>query len=248
MYTRKGIEGSNPSLSAIALANVPAVQETLMFALGLLSVNVGRPAPLGVWQGETIVSGIRKYPVTSPAIAASRTNLDGDEQADLSVHGGEDKAVYAYPADNWPWWQSTAGFQASAASFGENLTTRGGDEASVRIGNIFAWGEIRLEVSQPRSPCFKFAMLTRREDLGARMTMSARTGWYCRVLQTGSAPTNGQLRRLSTNEQAPSVRDSFVALFHPRVAGDVIERTLAAPALSAVWRRGILKRLQAAGS
>ena len=218
-----------------------------MLTLELLSVNVGRPAPLGVWQGEEIISGIRKAPVSTATINASHTNLDGDEQADLRVHGGEDKAIYAYPADNWPWWQEAARFTAAPASFGENLTTRGGDELSVRIGDVFAWGGIKLEVSQPRSPCFKFALLTGREDLGTRMVASARTGWYFRVLETGSAPTTGTLQRLSTSAAAPSVRDSFVALFHPRVASDVIERTLAAPALSGVWRRGILKRLQAAG-
>jgi MOSC domain-containing protein YiiM len=218
-----------------------------MLTLELLSVNVGRPAPLGVWQGEEIISGIRKSPVSGQTISASELNLDGDEQADLSVHGGEDKAIYAYPADNWPWWRDTAQFAAAPASFCENLTTRGGDETSVRIGDVFAWGAIKLEVSQPRAPCFKFAMLTGREDLGTRMIASARTGWYFRVLETGNAPTHGSLVRVTTNEAAPSVRDSFVALFHPRVASEVIERTLAAPALSSVWRRGILKRLQAAG-
>ncbi len=218
-----------------------------MLELDLLSVNVGRPAPLGIWQGEDIVSGIRKFPAQGPTIEASRVNLAGDEQADLRVHGGEDKAVYAYPADNWPWWREAAHFEAGPASFGENLTTRGGDETTVRIGDVFGWGGIKLEVSQPRSPCFKFAMMTGREDLGTRMIAGARTGWYFRVLEMGNAPTRGSLRRLATSEQAPSVRDSLVALFHPRVASDVIERTLAAPALSSVWRHGILKRLQAAG-
>ena len=218
----------------------------MTLTLDLLSVNVGRPVPLGVWQGEQIFSGIRKSPIQAATIATSSVNLDGDEQADLRVHGGPDKAIYAYPADNWPWWQEAAQFAAGPASFGENLTTRGGDETMVRIGDRFAWGSISLEVSQPRSPCFKFAMLTGREDMGTRMTVSARTGWYFRVLETGSAPTRAPLTRLSTNEQAPSVHDAFVALMHPRAASDVIERTLAAPALSDVWRRGILRRLDAA--
>ncbi len=217
-----------------------------MLSLSLLSVNVGRPAPLGVWQGEEILSGIRKFPVRADAIAASNVNLDGDEQADLSVHGGADKAVYAYPSDNWSWWREFAAFEAAAASFGENLTTRGADETAVRIGDVFGWGGIKLEVSQPRAPCFKFAMLTGREDLPGRMTASARTGWYFRVLQTGNASATAPLERLSTSESAPSVRDAFLALFRPRVASDIIERTLAAPALAGVWRRGIIRRLEAA--
>src|SRR5438105_15057701 len=108
-----------------------------MLELDLLSVNVGRPAPLGVWQGEDIVSGIRKFPVRAATISASRINLDGDEQADLRVHGGEDKAIYAYPADNWPWWQDAARFEPGPAAFGENLTTRGGGETTGRIGDFF---------------------------------------------------------------------------------------------------------------
>jgi MOSC domain-containing protein YiiM len=217
-----------------------------MLGLDLLSVNVGKPAPLGVWQGEQIISGIRKFPVEAVSIGANSVNLDGDEQADLTVHGGVDKAIYAYPADNWPWWRETAHFAATPASFGENLTTRGGDEDHVRIGDVFAWDGITLQVSQPRAPCFKFAMLTGREDMPGRMTVSARTGWYFRVLETGSASTHGQLVRMASDEQAPSVRDAFMALFHPRVAAEVVERTLAAPALAEVWRRGIVRRLHAA--
>ena len=89
-----------------------------MLKLDLLSVNVGKPAPLGVCQGEAIVSGIRKFPVDASAIAASHVNLDGDEQADLTVHGGVDKAIYAYPAENWPWWQEAAHFAAAPAVLG----------------------------------------------------------------------------------------------------------------------------------
>jgi MOSC domain-containing protein YiiM len=89
-------------------------------------------------------------------------------------------------------------------------------------------------------------MLTGREDLGARMTVSARSGWYFRVLETGSASTSGRLERLATDEKAPSVREAFTALFHPRIAAEVVERTLAAPALAEVWRRGIIRRLHAA--
>lgn len=215
--------------------------------LELLAVSVGMPAPLGRWQGEPVVSGIRKTLVVAPTVAVGETNLAGDGQADLTVHGGPDKAVYVYPADHWPWWEADAKFTAAPAAFGENLTVEGADEHTVRIGDRFAWGPVVLEVSQPRAPCFKFALLTGREDMGARMTASARTGWYVRVLQTGEAPTKGPLVRSHTDEAMPTVRDAFVAAYHPRVRSDVIEKTLAAPALSRAWRLGILKRLRAAG-
>jgi MOSC domain-containing protein YiiM len=215
--------------------------------LTLISVSVGLPAPLGVWQGETVASGIRKSPVPQSSIRAGLTNLEGDGQADLSVHGGVDKAVYAYPVDHWDWWKDQAGFVAQAASFGENLTLQGADEEAVRIGDLFSWGpDVVLEVSQPRAPCFKFALMTEREDLPGRMTMSGRTGWYFRVVRDGVAPTRGRLDLVSTDAGMPSVREAFFAMVQPRVRSDVLERVLAAPALAESWRKGLTKRLAAA--
>jgi MOSC domain-containing protein YiiM len=213
--------------------------------LELVSVNVARPAPLGTWQGEAIVSAIAKVPVAAQFVAVNEMNIDGDAQADLSVHGGRDKAVYAYPADHWPWWQSEAGFAAGPGSFGENLTVRGADEAAVRIGDQFAWGPVILEVSQPRAPCFKFVMYTKREDLAARMTLSTRTGWYARVLAMGHAPVNGPLMRISTNDTMPSIRDAFMAAYHRRISTDLIEKVIAAPALARGFRAGLLQGLSA---
>lgn len=206
------------------------------------------PAPLGQWQGEDIISGIRKTPVSGGGVAVRATNIDGDGQADLTVHGGPDKAIYIYPSDHWPWWKAQAQFEAGPASFGENLTVRGSDEHAIRIGDVFQWGSAKLEVSQPRAPCFKFTMLTGREDMAGRMTVSGRTGWYVRVLETGEAPTHGVLTRIATNEAMPTVHEAFVAVYHPRVYNDVIEKVLAAPALSRAWRGGLLRRLKAAGA
>jgi MOSC domain-containing protein YiiM len=215
--------------------------------LNLLSVSVGLPAPLGVWQGETVASGIRKTPVPRASIRAGLTNLEGDGQADLSVHGGVDKAVYAYPVDHWGWWRDEAGFAAQAASFGENLTLQGVHEAAVRIGDRFSWGpDVVLEISQPRAPCFKFGLMTGRDDLPSRMTVSGRTGWYFRVVTQGVAPTRGRLDLMSTDSDMPTVREAFFAMFQPRVRSDVLERVLAAPALAESWRTGLTKRLSAA--
>lgn len=211
--------------------------------LDLLSVNVGMPAPLGVWQGEPIISGIRKAPVDGATVRVSETNIEGDGQADLSDQ--PDKAIYAYPSDHWAWWKAEAAFDARPASFGENLTLSGADEQAVRIGDRFSWGDVVLEVSHPRAPCFKFAMMTGREDLGSRMIVSARTGWYLRVVQTGEAPTRLPLTRTHTDDTMPTVRDAFVALYHPRARTDVLERVLAAPALARSWRGEIVKRRRA---
>jgi len=215
--------------------------------LNLLCVSVGMPAPLGTWQGEVVVSGIRKAPVAQAGVRAGSTNLEGDGQADLSVHGGVDKAVYAYPVDHWGWWKTEAGFVAQAASFGENLTLQGADEEAVRIGDLFSWGpDVVLEVSQPRAPCFKFALMTGREDLPGRMSVSGRTGWYFRVVKEGLAPTRGRLDLISSDASMPSVREAFFAMVQPKVRSDVLERVLAAPALAESWRKGLTKRLVAA--
>jgi MOSC domain-containing protein YiiM len=210
--------------------------------LDLLATNVGRPAYLGDWQGERIISAIRKQPLPGPLVKVSATNIAGDEQADLSVHGGVDKAVYAYPADHWDWWQAQNGLVAGPAAFGENLTITGADENHIRIGDRFSWGDVTLEVSQPRAPCYKFVMLTRREDMATRMTVSAHTGWYFRVTTPGEAPTRGKLMRTFTEEAGPTVREAFTALYHPRASADVVERALACSALARTWHAEIRER------
>jgi len=216
--------------------------------LVLHNVSVGLPAPLGVWQGQPVSSGIRKIQVGAPGVRVTRTGLDGDGQADLSVHGGSDKAVYAYPMDHWGWWKDACAFEAAAAGFGENLTLQGADEDAVRIGDRYSWGpDVVLDISQPRAPCFKFAMMTGRGDLPGRMTVSGRTGWYFRVLQDGVAPTRGRLDLLQSDRSMPTVRDAFHAMVLPQVQPDVIARVLAAPALAESWRRGLEKRLKAGG-
>jgi MOSC domain-containing protein YiiM len=220
----------------------------MTLTLELLAVSVGRPAVLGVWQGETVISAIRKSAVTAGEVLVGATNIEGDKQADPCVHGGADKAVYAYSADNWPWWKSQAQFEGMPAAFGENLTLRGADEIAVRIGDVFAWGDVRLEVSEPRAPCNKFAMFTGRQDLGPLMTISARTGWYFRVLHTGVAPTRGTLTRTATDETMPSVREAFIARYHPRTPAAIIDKVLAAPALARSWRAQVIRRRRAGDS
>jgi MOSC domain-containing protein YiiM len=210
--------------------------------LELKATSVGKPAPLGDWQGESVVSSIRKAPLAASSIAVDHVNILGDQQADLTVHGGVDKAVYAYSADHWSWWQSAAGYTPSLAGFGENLTIGGAGEDDIRIGDRFQWGDVELEVSQPRAPCFKFVMLTGRQDMAARMTVSGRTGWYYRVLKTGAAPTSGSLTRVSTDEAMPTVRQAFMAMFHPRIEEAIIDRVLSAAPLAKDWRAGIRRR------
>jgi MOSC domain-containing protein YiiM len=218
-----------------------------MTALVLLSVNVAMPRLLATIQGEEIYSGIAKRPVASEAVMVRTTAIDGDGQADLEVHGGIDKAVYAYPAANWPWWVSEKHLACVPGIFGENLTLGGADESDVHIGDRFAWGEALLEISQPRAPCFKLGLHTARADVAPAMTLSGRCGWYFRVLREGAAPVQGELERVLESD-GPSVRDAFVAVFSPRPDMALLRRIHASPALSAAWRKQVAKKSRGFGA
>jgi MOSC domain-containing protein YiiM len=215
----------------------------LALELRVLSVNVARPLLLGLDRGEALVSAIHKRPVTASTIEVRETNLEGDAQADREHHGGPDKAVYAYPADHWPWWEEKHGVLSQPGTFGENLTLKGGDENSVAIGDRFQWGEAVLEITQPRVPCHKFQFHSGRTDASALMTLSARCGWYFRVLAAGTAPISDTRLVRTRSSAGPSVRETFRAAFDKRF--DVARRReiAATGALSGAWR----KRLAAAG-
>jgi MOSC domain-containing protein YiiM len=206
--------------------------------LKLVSLNLGLPRILAIADGEPVMSGIAKRATAADAVFVGRTNIEGDGQADLSVHGGRDKAVYAYPVAHWPWWTGEHGLACAPATFGENLTVEGADETEVAIGDRFRWGEALLEVSQPRAPCFKLAIHTGRDDIPARMMVSARCGWYFRVLEVGHAPARAELVR-ERDSGGPSVREAFVAALHPRIPESSRVRVRAAEDLAPAWKRMI---------
>ena len=210
------------------------------FSLRVVSVNVSQPRIIGERNGEEILSAIDKRPVRIEEIEVGKINLAGDAQANLEKHGGPDKAIYAYPADNWPWWEKEHHFTCRPGAFGENLTLAGGDETVVRVGDRFSWGDVELEVSQPRVPCNKFQFYSGRDDAGALMTMAGRCGWYFRVRTAGCAPTTGaELLRRQENI-GPTVREAFLAAFDRRM--DAGRRIAIAdlPALSEAWRKRLL--------
>lgn len=212
-------------------------------ALRLLSVNVGRPRPIGLYQGREVLSGIAKAPVADAMVAVGPTNIAGDGQADLSVHGGLDKAVYCYPADHFGWWTAEHGLACGPATFGENLTVEGADETAIAIGDRFRWGEVVLEVSQPRAPCFKLAMHVARPDAPALMTGSGRCGWYFRVVKPGAAATVASRLVREARSGGPSVREAFFAALDARTGREVQARVRAAKGLSAAWQEALDKRL-----
>jgi len=156
----------------------------------LASIQVGKPKSLGDPAAANPVdqpwtTGFFKSPVPGPLWLGS-TNLEGDGQADLRVHGGPDKAVLAYSAGHYPRWNKELDRgDLPSGAFGENFTLEGLAEANVCVGDVFDVGEARVQVSQPRGPCWKLARRWRLADLPARVLKSGRTGWYLRVLREG---------------------------------------------------------------
>ncbi|HEV2563204.1 MAG TPA: MOSC domain-containing protein [Rhizomicrobium sp.] len=210
--------------------------------LRLLSVNVGRPKIIALVNGEPVRSGIAKPPVGRESVFVGTTNIEGDQQADLSVHGGVDKAVYAYPADHWPWWEREHRLPCAPGTFGENLTLQGADETEICIGDRFAWGEVLLEVSQPRGPCFKLGIHTGRPEIPQCMTQSGRAGWYLRVLQEGAAPIEANLTRILASG-GPNVREAFLAVYDPKTPRETCRLVHDAPGLAESWKRPLAGRL-----
>jgi MOSC domain-containing protein YiiM len=206
--------------------------------LKVLSVNVALPRMAGEHQGAPLLSAFQKSAVNASSIAVGALGLAGDGQADLENHGGPERAVYAYSADNWPWWEKEKHFACAPGTFGENLTLSGAGDDAIRIGDRFSWGETVLEVSQPRTPCFKFQRFSERVDASTLMALSARCGWYFRVLKEGIAPVKpGALVRFA--EGGGSVREVFLAASNR--ASPSRRRELAdSPGLSQEWRRKLL--------
>lgn len=212
--------------------------------VGLVSVNVGLPRIIGSLRtGEPILSGIVKSPVSHSTLNLGSLNLEGDRQADLSVHGGPDKAVYAYPAEHLPVWNAELGVDFQAGTFGENFTTRGWLEDDVYIGDIWAWGDALLQVSQPRSPCYKLATVTGRPDLLKRFVQTGRTGWYLRVLKPGAAPVSGPVRIMDRHPAEISVKRVHQLLLPMEHDRGELEAVAAVEELAASWRDGLLAEL-----
>lgn len=213
--------------------------------LSVLSVNVGLPRVIATLHGEEVLSGIAKQPVTAQRVTVRTNGIEGDAQADLKVHGGPEKAVYVYPAEHWPWWESEHQLFCAPNSLGENLTLAGADEGEVCIGDTYRWGEVLLQVCQPRSPCFKLAIHTKRPDVPQAMIHSTRCGWYLRVLEEGTAPVYGASLNWLVASGGPSVREAFAAAHHPGISLDVLRRIHEAQGLSQAWQDLLARKIGA---
>jgi MOSC domain-containing protein YiiM len=172
----------------------------------ILSVNVGLPREV-TWQGKLITTGIFKKPVKAP-IMLRTLNLDGDGQADLTVHGGVTKAVYAYPSEHYDYWRDElSGVDLSWGMFGENFTTEGLLEESVYIGDRFRIGDTEVTVTEPRMPCYKLGIKFGRPDIIKRFLASRRTGFYFAVVRGGMVGAGDAIELIGREQQEVSVAD-----------------------------------------
>lgn len=214
---------------------------SLTTAMRLVSVNVGRPRPVPYRDG-VVSTGIYKDPVAGP-VWVRRLNLEGDGQADLKVHGGEHKAVYAYPFEHYAFWsRELRRNDLGYGQFGENLTVEGLLEEQVHIGDVYRIGAALLQVSQPRSPCFKLGLRMGDAGFVARFAAANRTGFYLCVLEEGRVQVGDAIVLADRALDSLSVRDAF-RLRHGS-GGTHVEyaRAAVAPGLSPSWRAAFERR------
>jgi MOSC domain-containing protein YiiM len=170
----------------------------------LVAVSVGRPREVD-WDGERILTSIFKAPVAG-RVRVGRLNIEGDEQSDLEVHGGDEKAVYAYPSEHYAYWRKELpGVDLPWGVFGENLTVEGLLEGAVHIGDRFRMGSAEFMVTEPRMPCYKLALRFGRTDMVKRFMKSGRTGFYLAVLKEGEIGAGDTIALLGHGQQRISI-------------------------------------------
>ena len=201
----------------------------------LISVNVGLPREV-TWLGKTVSTGIFKEPVSKRVMVRS-LNLDGDKQADLTVHGGLDKAVYVYPFEHYDYWRGElTDTELPLGIFGENFTITGLREEEVNIGDCFGIGNVTLMVTQPRLPCYKLGIRFGRPDIVKRFLASRRSGFYFRVLQEGEVGAGDTLELVSRDDNNITVADITQLYTHEQDNPELLYRAAQLEALPQSWR------------
>jgi len=206
----------------------------------LVSVNVGQPRQVG-WKGTLVSTSIFKSPIEGP-VDVKTLNLRGDQQADLSVHGGPDKAIYAYPSEHYAYWRTQlppAGLLWGA--FGENLTTAGLLEDQLHIGDRLRIGSALLGVTQPRVPCYKLTIRFDRDDMIKRFIASQTSGFYFAVLEEGQLAAGAPIEIVHRDPAAVSVADINRLYYGHGSDSVLLRRAVSVEALPRGWREHLLQ-------
>jgi MOSC domain-containing protein YiiM len=220
----------------------------------LISVNTGLPREV-MWYGRSVTTGIFKEPV-SGRVALRKLNLDGDRQADLSVHGGEFKAVYCYPVAHYDYWRrELPGHELPTAIFGENFTVTdstpdGPFEDSIHLGDRFAVGSAEVIVTQPRLPCYKLALRFQMDDMVKRFLASGRTGCYFAVTREGEVGVGDELKMVGRDPNGVSVSEItrlYIAKSYSDDDVTSVRRALRVAALPESWKGYFRERLERSG-
>jgi MOSC domain-containing protein YiiM len=208
----------------------------------IVSVNVGKPHKVDR-AGRQYETSIDKYPIAG-RVAVHTTNLDGDAQADLRVHGGPEQAIYVYGTDNYAYWRTELARDLPWGTFGENLTIEGLRDEEVMIGDQFKVGATILMVTRPRIPCFKLAGKLDQANMIDRVLASGRTGFYFSVIQEGDVAADDLLTLVSRNEQSMTVREiSELVRDSSNIAG--LQQAVALEGLAGNLRSSLQRKLQA---
>jgi MOSC domain-containing protein YiiM len=217
----------------------------------LVSVNTGLPREV-IWHGRSVSTAIYKQPAQG-RVALRKLNLDGDRQADLSVHGGEYKAVYCYPLAHYDYWKGELpgrelpGRELPMGIFGENFTTDGLSESAVHLGDQFVIGSAQVVVTQPRLPCYKLGIRFQSDDMVRRFLASGRTGFYLAILLEGDVGAGDEIKAIARDPNAVPVSE-ITRLYVAKRYGDddvaSVRRALRVAALPESWKGYFRERLQ----
>src|SRR6516225_4676439 len=212
----------------------------------LVSVNVGLPRDV-MWHGRTVTTAIYKQPVEG-RVALRTLNLDGDRQADLTVHGGRDKAVYCYPIEHYEHWKKALmDRELPTAIFGENFTTDGLLENAVYIGDRFSVGSAEVLVTQPRLPCYKLGLRFQADDMVKRFLASGRTGFYLAVTREGEVGAGDEIKVIGQDPNAVPVSEItrlYVAKSYDDDDVASVRRALQVAVLPEGWKAYFRERLK----
>ena len=210
----------------------------------LLSINVSKPKPIE-YNGKTVYTGIFKEPV-SGTVMLRKYNIDGDGQGDLKVHGGTYKAIYGYPYEHYSHWQQELERDdLSYGQFGENLTVLGMLEEEIHVGDIFQIGsDVKLQITQPRVPCFKLGYKMGQPEFPKQFLESRRVGFYFRVLEEGAITANDSISRIEVSSEQMSVTEILNLRYFDTNNHEQIDKARKLPALSPSWKKDFIRILK----